>query len=47
VAILVDDRRKAGFHKVGWNAKGMPRGIYLCRLEAGEHKKTVKMVHLQ
>jgi hypothetical protein len=47
VATLVDGGRKAGLHTVGWNTQGMPPGIYFCRLEVGEHRKTVKMINLQ
>lgn len=32
VAALADERRAAGEHAVRWDARGVPSGVYLCRL---------------
>jgi hypothetical protein len=46
VAVLVDERKEAGYHEVTWNAN-VPSGIYFYRLRAGEYVETKKMVLLK
>ena len=47
VATLVDGPLEAGQHTVPWNASGLASGIYLYRLEAGDHTDTRKMLLLK
>jgi len=44
IATLLDDRLTAGNHHLTWDAKDYPAGMYLCRMEAGGFRKTMKMV---
>ncbi len=44
VATLVDEKKEAGGYQVQWNASTAPSGIYFCRLRAGAHTETQKMV---
>ena len=44
VARLVDREQSAGYHTVVWDASGMSSGVYLCRMEAGEHRIVRKML---
>lgn len=41
---LVDREQPAGQHMVSWNARNLPSGIYLVRLQAGQEMATSKMV---
>lgn len=36
IATLVNEVRPAGEHIVGWNATGLPSGVYICRLSVSE-----------
>ncbi len=47
VAVLVEGRQEAGFHAVAFDARGLPSGIYLYRLEAGGIASGGKMVLLK
>jgi hypothetical protein len=52
VACLVDGQQEKGAHVVQWNGKGergswVTSGIYFCRLEAGNHSISKKMVLLK
>ena len=42
VATLVDGNQPAGTFQATWDASGMPSGIYLYRLTAGEYVQTKK-----
>ncbi len=42
IAVLVNEVRSPGTHRVVWNAEGLPSGMYLVRLAAGGTVKTVK-----
>jgi hypothetical protein len=36
VATLVDEQKRAGYHRVEWDASGFASGVYLYRLQAGD-----------
>ena len=44
VAILVEGEKDAGVYRTQWNAKGVPSGIYLCRLQTSQYEQTQKML---
>lgn len=44
VAVLVNEKQRAGGHSVSFDGSEHASGIYLCRLTAGELVRTVKMV---
>ncbi|MEO5929177.1 MAG: hypothetical protein ABIR47_04540, partial [Candidatus Kapaibacterium sp.] len=44
VATILDDNLDAGEYAAGWNATDLPCGIYFCRLIAGEHHETTRLV---
>lgn len=44
VARLVDGEKGAGEHRVPWVAEGLPSGLYVYRLEAGETAETRTMM---
>jgi hypothetical protein len=43
VATLTEGTKPAGYHRLIWDAKGMPSGMYFVRLKAGEFTETQKM----
>ncbi len=47
VAVLVNKVLPAGRYVVTWNADGLASGVYLYRLQAGEHVETRKLVLLR
>jgi hypothetical protein len=44
VAVLMNEIQTAGLHRLTFDASGLPSGVYLCRLEAGEMVQTRKIV---
>jgi hypothetical protein len=44
VAILIDEKRPAGYHSIEFNGTGLASGIYFYRLQAGENVEMRKMV---
>jgi len=44
IALLVNERKQAGEYTVGWNAAGVPSGVYFYRIVAGEFVETKKML---
>jgi len=47
VATLVDEKQKAGYKTIKWDASSLSSGIYLYRLQAGDFVQTRKMVVLK
>ncbi|MGE5314635.1 MAG: glycosyl hydrolase family 18 protein [Acidobacteriota bacterium] len=44
VATLADEVVSAGAHTVTWHAESHPSGVYVCRLEAGSERRTIRLV---
>jgi len=44
VALLLDNEVNAGTHKINWDASGLKKGIYFCKLNAGSYNDTVQML---
>lgn len=44
VETLVNQRMNAGSHSVSFNAEGLPSGVYIYRLKAGEDRESRKML---
>lgn len=44
IETLVEGQRSEGEYKLTWNAKDLPSGIYLFRLEAGGYVNTKKLI---
>jgi len=44
VATLIDGETAAGSHQLKFNAAGIPSGVYIFRLETGNHSAAIKMV---
>lgn len=44
LATLVHEKQGAGEHAISWNAAGLPSGVYLYRLHAGDWRETKKML---
>jgi len=44
VAKLIDEEKPAGLHKVVWNARDFPSGVYVCRLVAGQYADSKKLL---
>ena len=44
IVSLLEDRLTAGRHRLTWDAKDYPAGVYLCRMEADGFRGTKKMV---
>jgi hypothetical protein len=47
IAIVHAGAMQAGHHEITWDASGMPSGVYLVRLSAGENVATTKVVLLR
>ncbi len=47
VQILLDKELDAGFHEVDFNGAGLPSGIYLYKMIAGDFIETKKMILLR
>ena len=43
VATLINGTVEAGHHQAVWNGRSAPSGIYICRIEGGSFKQTLKM----
>jgi len=44
VAILVNEPKAPGSYEVGFDGMALASGVYLCRLTAGGHLETRKLV---
>jgi len=42
--MLLDDHLNSGSHRLTWDAKDFPAGLYLCRMEAGGVNMTRKLL---
>jgi hypothetical protein len=47
VSVLVDEVQQSGYHQITWKAAGKSSGIYLYRIQAGNFKKTRKLILLK
>jgi hypothetical protein len=44
VVTLINERQKAGYHRIKWDASGFASGIYCYKIEAGEFQDVKKMI---
>jgi hypothetical protein len=44
IRTLVKEQKSAGRYQVEWNAKSYASGIYICKIEAGSFKRSMKML---
>ncbi|MDP8237987.1 MAG: T9SS type A sorting domain-containing protein [Candidatus Hatepunaea meridiana] len=44
ITTLVSHSQEAGNYRITWSDIELPSGIYLCRMEAGEYKHSIKLV---
>jgi len=47
VGLLVNENKTAGSHKVEFNAKNLPSGIYYYRINTTKFIQTMKMIYLK
>ena len=47
VATLADGMQEAGHYQVQWDATGLPSGLYLISMQAGEYSKTIRTLFLK
>ena len=47
VAVLVNEGQSAGEHRIVSDAKGLPEGVYVCRLQAGGESGVVKLIKMK
>jgi|GEM_PF-5520987 len=47
IETLIDNKIEPGFHKVDWNANGLPSGIYLLKLKAEGYSDSQKLMLLK
>lgn len=51
IAVLVESEQSAGMHTVAWtpgeSAEGLAAGLYICRLTAGNHSTSKKLLYLK
>jgi flagellar hook assembly protein FlgD len=41
---LINGFVEAGYHELTWNASGMPSGVYIVKMQAGEFVNSQKIV---
>ncbi|MDP8239548.1 MAG: hypothetical protein P9X24_10705 [Candidatus Hatepunaea meridiana] len=44
VTKLVEERIEAGFYRMVWKGTDKPSGLYICRMEAAEYARNIKIV---
>ena len=49
IAVLLNAKKDAGYHNVFWDGKNgagksVSGGLYLCRIHAGDYRKTIRML---
>ena len=44
VSVLLEKSMQPGTYEVEWNAVGLPSGVYLCRLEAGDYRGHIPLI---
>ncbi len=44
IETVVEQTFESGLHRIIWDASNYSSGIYICRLIAGEYKKTRKII---
>jgi hypothetical protein len=47
IETLVDEEKRAGQHRIVWDASGHSSGVYFYRIEAGDFVETKRMVYLK
>ena len=47
ITTLVAEQRAAGIHRCRWNGEGLPSGVYLYRLAAGDFMQTKRLILLR
>lgn len=47
IAALVNEEKSPGMYKVRWDANIVSSGVYLCRLQAGNNTKTIKLLFIR
>ncbi len=47
IAVLVNEKQKAGYFEIKWDAGNQPSGVYFYRISAGEYVETKKMLLLK
>lgn len=47
VAMLADKPMAAGRHQLTWQADGLPRGVYFCRMMAGGYVGVIQLVYVR
>jgi hypothetical protein len=47
VEVIINKNVTEGKHQVEWNAEDLPAGIYYCRLQAGNHLMSAKIIKLK
>jgi hypothetical protein len=45
IETLVEGAVPAGEHDLNWDATGLASGVYICRMQAGDISRTIKMVY--
>jgi len=41
---IINENLNAGSHEMKWDASRFSSGIYICRLEAGNYTKSIKLL---
>jgi hypothetical protein len=44
IATIISDYRSAGTHTIQWDAGDLPSGLYLCKLQAGNKQRVIKLL---
>lgn len=47
IATLVNEEKSPGMYKARWDANTVSSGVYLCRLQAGNNTKTIKLLFIR
>ena len=44
IETLIDGQVAAGFHRLVWNGSALSTGLYICRMEAADYHRSIKLV---
>jgi len=44
IETLIDRQVTAGFHRLVWDGNALPTGLYICRMEAEDYSRSIKLV---
>jgi hypothetical protein len=47
IAVLINESKTAGTYEIEFDGDGLPSGVYICNIQAGDYTDNIKMVLLK